>query len=288
MAMSAPCSGPSRFRRIICSTRAEPVGRACSATSAAAGPGRCRRPGSGWPGPRRRSARASCVFTRSTKYGASERSSEAVFTPTGSFSGRLRGRRGDEPRVLHRAQDLVPPLQTPAPGGGRGCTGWATDHPRQQRRLGSVRLATSFSKYIRAACPMPWMLNEPPGPGRPRSCTARGCPSSGAPLQHEGQQRLLGLAPEGALGGEEEVLHQLLGDGAAALDEGTRPGCCAWRRPMMRSGSRPGSLKNRRSSMARTALTVWSGTSSNLTTRFFSRLSSKRYVISSGSRVSVS
>ena len=37
--------------------------------------------------------------------------------------------------------------------------------------------------------------------------------------------------------------------------------------------------------MASTAFTIWSGTSSKRTMRFFSRLSSNRYVISSGSRV---
>jgi hypothetical protein len=39
-----------------------------------------------------------------------------------------------------------------------------------------------------------------------------------APFEDEGEKGLLGLAPEALLRGEEEVLHQLLGDGAAALD----------------------------------------------------------------------
>ena len=55
----------------------------------------------------------------------------------------------------------------------------------------------------------------------------------------------------------------------------------------MRKGSRPGWEKKRRSSMASTAFTRCSGSSSKRTRRRFSRVSSKRVVMSSGSRVCV-
>ena len=82
------------------------------------------------------------------------------------------------------------------------------------------------------------------------------------PLEHEGEQGLLDLAPERALGGQEEVLEELLGDGAAALDVAVRADVADAPRAAIRKGSSPGWLKKRRSSIASTALIRCSGSSS--------------------------
>ena len=98
------------------------------------------------------------------------------------------------------------------------------DHPREQRRLREGQVAH--------------VLVEVHARGLAHAVDAEGADLAevdlvqvqlqdvllvGAALQHEGEQRLLGLAPEGALGGQEEVLHELLGDGAAALDVALGP-----------------------------------------------------------------
>ena len=71
---------------------------------------------------------------------------------------------------------------------------------------------------MRAASPTPLMLKEPVLPQVDLvQVQLEDVLLVRAPFEHEGEQRLLQLALHRTLGGQEEILAELLGDGAAAL-----------------------------------------------------------------------
>ena len=126
---------------------------------------------------------------------------------------------GDEARILHRAQHHGAPLL-----GALGMTERVVgvgrlDHAGEQRRflerqVGHVLAEVRVRRLAHAVDAERADLTEVDLVQVQLEDLLLG----GMALEDEGDERLLHLALHGALRREEEVLHQLLGDGAAALD----------------------------------------------------------------------
>ena len=157
----------------------------------------------------------------------------ALSTRSGCAMAASRRRRVDEARLLHRAQHLVAPLHRALGVAVRVVGVGRLDHARPAARS---RRASGCRRPCGSTCARPrrrrGCRTSRPGPGRPRSGTAPGCPSCprAAPARTRAAPPAT-LRCMRALRRQEEVLHELLRDGAAALDVALGLACCARPRP---------------------------------------------------------